>query len=218
MIYTMIWKKIKKRLKIKRKLHLAIKLLLVSTLGFIILAECFGASLAFGAKREVIMTDEISNWLKKDERIQAIYHRKYVCGDEIKHLGELSYEDVVILAKQNSNWELTVDQSHTLISFVEEVNDLSPYCKKNAYFGVNEGDEFTLFDGEPSNDKVIKTFFQLNVPYLESSLPDGELKHLLTGIRVKDIEEYESILSTFSEYSTDRNNNYENVMSDEIAQ
>lgn len=217
MLYLFSWKRLKQRLKIKRKLYLASKLLFVFILGVVTLTG-YLSSIAFGAQSEAMNIDDVSNWLNKDEQIQAIYHRKYVCGDEIKHLGELSYEEVITLAHENSNWELTVDQSHTLISFVEEVNDLSPYCKQNAYFGVNDDGEFTLFDGEPSNDKVIKTFFQLNLPYLESSLPEKELKHLLIGIRVKDIEEYESVLSTFSEFSIDRSSNFENVMGDTISQ
>lgn len=38
---------------------------------------------------------------------------------------------------------------------------------------------------------------------MKSSLPEGIMKQLHEGIRVQDIEEYNSVLSTFSDYARD---------------
>lgn len=201
---TSMWKKIRQRLKTRRKLYLA------TQVGSLIVVIFISSGLMLPnytqASEHFTMADieELSSWLQQNEEIETILHRKYVCGDEIEHFGALSYEEIAILGEQHVNWKLTVNQTYTLISFVEEINDLSPYCKKNAFFGMNGTGEFSLFDGEPERDQVIKTFFQLNVPYLESSIPKEELKHLLSGIRVHDIEEYDSVLSTFSEFSMER--------------
>lgn len=226
MRYTSMWKRIKRKLKqnrsMRRKLFLAwqMKILLSSIVLFTFSSISLGVVNAEARISNIsnFEIDDLSTWLHGDKKIQTILHRVYVCGEEIEQLDQLNYEEVVIIAEQNPNWELTVDQSYTLIRFVEQINDLSPYCKKNAFFGMNGDGEFSLFDGQPSHEKVIKTFFQLNVPYLESSLPDQELEHLMMGIRVRDIEEYDSVLSTYSEYSVERFEQHKNVLSDSIVQ
>lgn len=220
MRYASMWKRIKRKLNKRRKLFLAINLTITTSIiitSIQLLTETkriYAENIEFSQLGQEV--DELSNWLSEGESIRAILHKVYVCGEEIQQLDELSYEEVVTLAEQNPDWELTADQSYTMIRFVEHIEDLSPYCKKNAFFGINDEGVFSLFDGEPSQDKVIKTFFQLNVPYLESSLPDQEIEHLLIGIRVKDLEEYDSVLSTYSEYSMERFQQEEKVMSDNI--
>lgn len=226
MRFTSMWKRIKRKLKqngsMRRKLFLAVQM--KSLLSSIVILYIITMSLGTGhvqAQQNYVSNyeiDDLSTWLYGDKKILTILHRVYVCGEEIEQLDELNYEEVVIIAEQNPNWELTVDQSYTLIRFVEKIDDLSPYCKKNAFFGMNSEGEFSLFDGQPSQDKVMKTFFQLNVPYLESSLPEQEWEHLMNGIRVSDIEEYDSVLSTYSEYSLDRYEPDTNVMSNSIVQ
>ena len=226
MRYTSMWKRIKRKLKqngsMRRKLFLALHMkILFSSIVFLCFYAMSVGTINAQLQQSYIVNyeiDDLSTWLNGDKKIQTILHRVYVCGEEIEQLDELNYEKVVIMAEQNPNWELTVDQSYTLIRFVEKIDDLSPYCKKNAFFGVNSEGELSLFDGLPSEEKIMKTFFQLNVPYLESSLPDQELEHLMTGIRIRDIDEYDSVLSTYSEYSMERFSQHENVMSEAIEQ
>ena len=50
---------------------------------------------------------------------------------------------------------------------------------------------------------VIRTFFQLDVNTLESSLPEGVLEQLQEGIRIQDKDEYDSVISTFSDFAVD---------------
>ncbi|WP_205417309.1 BofC C-terminal domain-containing protein, partial [Klebsiella pneumoniae] len=52
------------------------------------------------------------------------------------------------------------------------------------------------YQGEPDEEKVIRTFFQLDVGTMESSLPEGVLEQLHKGIRIQDVDEYNSVLST----------------------
>lgn len=51
---------------------------------------------------------------------------------------------------------------------------------------------------------MLKTFFQLDVETMESVLPDEVLKQLQEGIRIQDVEEYNSVLSTFSDYALEQ--------------
>ena len=47
----------------------------------------------------------------------------------------------------------------------------------------------------------MRTFFQLDVGSMESSLPRDVIQRLEEGIRIQDMEEYNSVLSTFSDYA-----------------
>ncbi|MNJ80872.1 hypothetical protein D3C77_794150 [compost metagenome] len=62
----------------------------------------------------------------------------------------------------------------------------------------------SLFEGKPQEKKVIKTFFQLDVETMESVLPEEVLKQLNHGIRVQDTSEYNSVLSTFSDFAVEQ--------------
>lgn len=154
---------------------------------------------------ETFKEDTLSSWFEHGQKMRAIIHRVYVCGEEIVELDHLlSYDDVIVLATQHPEWRLSVDQAHTIIRFEEQVNDLSPHCKVHAFFGIDDEGLFSLYDGKPAEDNVMKTFFQLNIPYLESKLPKQEFEHLQMGIRVRDIEEYDSVLATYNEFRLDR--------------
>jgi len=162
---------------------------------------------SYASEQYTVMNDnEIGAWLKDEESVKVILHREYVCGEEIIELGSLNKENIMLQQHQNPTWKMTMDSEHTIIRFHENIDDLSPYCKKHAFFGVDKREVFSLFDGEPTNEKIMKTFFQMDIPYLESILPQTEFKKLLGGIRVTDIDEYNSVLSTFSRYSVTSDN------------
>lgn len=71
----------------------------------------------------------------------------------------------------------------------------------NSYIGLDEHDVLSLFEGPPHDDKVIRSFFQIDVKYLESSLPPEVVEQLYKGIQVTNLSEYNSVLSTFSDYA-----------------
>lgn len=135
--------------------------------------------------------------------VQVILRKTYVTGEvEIE-----KKEEVVESAKQLLNryegWKLKHRDGNEY-TFEMKVNDLSPTCKANGYFGINEKGELSLFDGVPEKEKVIQTFFQIDTKKIESHLPKEELSMLRRGIRVQDVEEYNSILSTFSEFANSK--------------
>jgi len=209
MMQNLLWRKFKSR--IRRKLKARKKLVwgtarfvFTFTAAVVILMLAFG-SRPIEAKQAISMKiDELSVWFADGKQLRGVLHKVYVCGEEIKDLDLLSYEDAVVLAHQNPHWELSVDQTYSVIRFEERIEDLSPYCKENAFFGIDEEGVFSLYDGVPERDKIMKTFFQLNIRYLESRLPKEEFEHLQLGIKVRDLEEYDSVLSTFNEFRLDR--------------
>lgn len=133
----------------------------------------------------------------------------FVCGVEEQIIGDLNADNIYTLLNNNPSWTGKMDDNGEV--WLEEVitDDLSTACKEQAYMSVDANGNLTLFDGPPQEEKVLRTFFQLDVGSMESTLPKDVLKQLQDGIRIQDIEEYNSVLSTFSDYARDL---AENVM------
>ncbi len=132
--------------------------------------------------------------------VDVLLVHKYVCGETEEERRKEVITSSDELLKRYTGWSL-VSQKNDKYTFEKKVNDISAYCKKRGYFGINRDGELTLFDGLPEKGQVMQTFFQLNQKKLESSLPVEELDLLRHGIHVNDIAEYNSIISTYSEFS-----------------
>lgn len=124
----------------------------------------------------------------------------YICGEEEQALGKLSQDEIYNLMNEHPTWKGEFAGTGQIL-FEETISDLSPTCKQQAYMSLDKEGNLSLFDGPPREEKVLKTFFQLDINSMESSLPDGAVKHLYDGIRIQDIDEYNSVISTFSDYA-----------------
>lgn len=82
----------------------------------------------------------------------------------------------------------------------ESASEVIPEWREG-YIGIDSNGNLSLFDGPPKQEKVIRTFFQLDVETMESALPSEVLNQLQAGIRIQDVDEYNSVLSTFSDYA-----------------
>ncbi|MFT9848405.1 BofC C-terminal domain-containing protein [Aneurinibacillus sp. REN35] len=136
------------------------------------------------------------------QAVDVVLKRVYLCGESEEEIKKETVASSDELLMRYQDWTF-VSRQRNVYTFEKKLNDLSPYCKEHAYFGLSENGELTLFDGVPENGKVIQTFFQLNTEKLESSLPVDEMKILRKGIRITDAAEYNSIISTYSEFSGD---------------
>ena len=144
----------------------------------------------------------ISEFLSgREEPITAVLHRMFICGEETVALGMLRPESLIGLLREHPEWSAMMERDGQSVRITAQVADLSSHCKSHAYFGIDKQGFFSLYDGQPSEDKVMRTFFQLDVRYMESSLPQDKLEQLTKGIHVKDIDEYNSVLSTFSDFA-----------------
>ncbi|UVI28102.1 BofC C-terminal domain-containing protein [Paenibacillus spongiae] len=130
-------------------------------------------------------------------------HRTYLCGEEWSALGSMDAKQVIRMLSEHPEWMATLDRNGTVM-MEQKIDDLSDECKKSAYFSVDKSGNLSLFDGPPKKEKVMRTFFQLDVEYMESSLSKDQLEQLNNGIRVSDKDEYNSVLSTFSDYALDK--------------
>ncbi|GMK38369.1 hypothetical protein PCCS19_14230 [Paenibacillus sp. CCS19] len=133
-------------------------------------------------------------------------HRTYLCGEEYRSLGMLPVDRALKAAKRKAVSFVRLNSSPAAIPSLvleERVSDLSEACKQRAVFGVDRAGRLTLYDGPPKKEKVVRTFYQLDVNFMESSLPEEEIKRLTNGIRIEDKETYYSILSSFSDFALD---------------
>lgn len=134
-------------------------------------------------------------------QVELILHRTYLCGEETRHLGKHSATEAENLLKSHREWEASLDTMGKL-QMEESIDDFSPQCSKTAYIGMDKDANLILFDGPPKKEKVIRTFFQLDIEMLESRLNEERLRELTKGIRVTDKDEYNSVLSTFNEFAS----------------
>ncbi|PQP80070.1 regulator [Paenibacillus sp. PCH8] len=139
-----------------------------------------------------------------DRLTSVVLETDYICGVETEQLGKMAIPEVKMLLAQHPEWDARVDTSDALY-LKQRVEDLSPLCKQQAYISIDAVGNLNLYEGKPADEKVIRTFFQLDVGTLESSLPEGVLRQLQQGIRIQDKDEYDSVISTFSDYAVDEN-------------
>lgn len=137
-----------------------------------------------------------------DHLTSVVLETQYICGVETEQLGKMARPQMKMLLAQHPEWDATVGTSDEL-RLKQRVDDLSPLCKQQAYISIDAVGNLNLYEGKPAEEKVIRTFFQLDVGTLESSLPEGVLEQLQQGIRVQDKDEYDSVISTFSDYAVD---------------
>ncbi|HEX7055623.1 MAG TPA: BofC C-terminal domain-containing protein [Bacilli bacterium] len=206
MNYANMLKQLKKRLRKKRnRLSLAFWCIACLLALLSLLFPGFAASslaLVSGAPANPAAASAVNLPASpdKDGKKEVILHRQYACGEETTHLGSKTLREVQSLLTQHPGLRLektTFDR----IELTEKINDLSAKCKENAYFGLDENGNLTLFDGLPSEKRAVRTFFQLDIAQLKSSLPVETVKQLYDGIRIRDYAEYTSVLSTFSDFA-----------------
>ncbi|NQX44700.1 BofC C-terminal domain-containing protein [Paenibacillus tritici] len=152
----------------------------------------------------VMNSQELLEAISK-EAVSRTVHLKtlYVAGEEVQTLpGERTPAQLRELIARHAGWSGWLSREGDLW-LEQRVNDLSPLTKKEAYFGVDEQGNLTLFQGPPEAERVMKTFFQMDIGSIKSSLPPEIWEQLHQGIRVQDLEEYNSVLSTFSDYARD---------------
>lgn len=132
--------------------------------------------------------------------IEVTLHRTYLCGDETRQLGRHPTSVALELLKSHRDWGAAFDSTGVLI-MEQSIDDLSPQCRKTAYIAMDSRGNLSLYDGPPRREKVIRTFFQLDIDRLESQMSQDRMLELSNGIRIQDKDEYNRILSTFNEFA-----------------
>jgi forespore regulator of the sigma-K checkpoint len=199
-----LWKNLKKRLRRNRRSMWSLGALLLSLpLGWLLLVN---NDRVMAAPMQEKQQSSILEALRKQEQPLSVkLHRVFICGEEVRLLGRMTNNQVEQLLLANPDWKAVLDEKKRTVDVEKHIEDLSDHCKANAYMSVDKKGNLALFDGVPKEEKVLRTFFQLDVRYMESSLPKDKLMQLNNGIRINDMDEYNSVLSTFSDYAIEPN-------------
>ncbi len=196
-----LWKRIKKRLQQGRKPALRLGLLLAAATAAVGAASIDGCRAEAAAIAQRSVGPSLIETLESAEAPLAVELRRvYLCGEEVQRLGKMTAKQTIRLMQRHPEWSGHLSPSGT-VTLVEQIDDLSPACKESAVFGIDHEGRLSLFDGPPERQKVLRTFYQLDVRYMESSLPKERIDALLHGIRISDVDELNSILSTYSDYA-----------------
>jgi forespore regulator of the sigma-K checkpoint len=130
---------------------------------------------------------------------ELVLARTYLCGLKDEERKPLKGESLEQVLSAYTGWEIISAEAGKLILQKRE-NDISPTCKANGYFGLSPDGVLTLFNGLPAEQDVIQTFYQINTKRMEAGLPKEDIELLQKGIRVRDLAEYNSVLSTYGEF------------------
>ncbi|SFS58647.1 forespore regulator of the sigma-K checkpoint [Paenibacillus sp. BC26] len=194
-----LWKKIKKKLlRNRRPMWQLGCLLAVTLLSLTSVRSVQAMKQGHPPSRSVI--DVLAS---PSEQVTVKLHRIFLCGEEKSTLGQMTSREALRLLKEHPEWTAVLDTESAVV-MEQRIDDLSESCKHNGYISMDKAGNLTLFDGSPKKEKVLRTFFQLDVNYMESSLPKERIEELVNGIRITDKDEYNSVLSTFSDYAVDR--------------
>nr|WP_241657828.1 intercompartmental signaling factor BofC [Anaerobacillus alkaliphilus] len=128
--------------------------------------------------------------------VQVILERIYLDGEISEEIVEetiLSMED---FWAEYADWNL-IDQDEAKVVFQQKVDDISPLLKINGYFGISEDGILNIYEGKPSDEKVIQSFFQINMKKLKSH----QQQELENGIPVLSRDRYEEVLKMYKKYA-----------------
>ena len=192
----------KKRLRLKRLLFPLMSFGLLAAAIVFIPPELGEAPQESPVYQPMNGNHEQQSLLKETSAYNVMKRTVYVCGDEIEQLGTLSGAEIRELLERNADWRLTWESDGSAV-LNESVDDLSPGCKGNVYFGLDADGNLTLYEGMPDRNKVLQTFFQIDIESLESSLPKQTVERLYQGIRIHDYAQYNEVLSTFAGFAVD---------------
>ncbi|MDB5053436.1 MAG: bypass of forespore [Bacilli bacterium] len=214
MSFSNLIKQLKKRLKSgKRRLSLGILLVCLGLAALGLWIQASNHSLEASERNAVNakavfapetnqQTEDVLQQIKKSGVRETFLQKIYVCGEETAKIGTLKSADIVAYHLAHLQDQMKLNEQGQ-VYFTEQVEDLSVQCKQNAFFGLDKNGNLSLFEGLPMHEQIIRTFFQLNVEHLKTSLPQGTLNQLEQGIKVSDLAEYNSVLSTFSDYAVE---------------
>ncbi|KEQ22921.1 BofC C-terminal domain-containing protein [Paenibacillus tyrfis] len=214
--WNQLKKQLKKKLRLKRRwLNLAVVLLaagLFAAGAWMLRGSLYDKSSPQGQEQSVF-SRAVEAYVQPEEEVRAMIKdlsgqrdafvkKSYVCGEELQRIGIMNAADILAYHKTHPSMTVSLGNANR-VYFIEKVDDLSPQCKNNAYFGLDAKGNLSLFEGVPGSggQNVLRTFFQLNIRHLESSLPRETVKQLYQGVRIRDLADYNSVLSTLSDYA-----------------
>ncbi len=136
----------------------------------------------------------------ENDQLQVILQREYLDGE----LSEEKITEWVWSIEEFKNkyrdWKI-IEQTKDHIVLHKMENDISPLLKTNGYFGITKDGTLSIYNGKPEEDKIIHTFFQIDVGKLEVY----QQEELQQGIQIISKDQFNSLIKEYREYAVPPN-------------
>lgn len=141
--------------------------------------------------------------VEKDQLQQrkVILQREYLDGELSEEKITELFWSIEELKNKYKGWKI-IEQTKTHIVLHKKENDISPLLKANGYFGMTEDGTLSIYNGKPADDRIIHTFFQIDVGKLEVYQQE-ELQH---GIQIISKDQFNSLMKEYKEFAVQPNN------------
>jgi forespore regulator of the sigma-K checkpoint len=131
---------------------------------------------------------------------KVILQREYLDGELSEEKITEWFGSIEDLKNKYKGWRI-IEQTKDYLVLHKMENDISPLLKANGYFGMSEDGTLSIYNGKPEHDKVIHTFFQIDVGKLEVYQQE-ELQH---GIQIISKDQFTSLMNEYREYAVQPN-------------
>ena len=140
--------------------------------------------------------------VENDQRQESkvILQREYLDGELSEEKVTEWFWSIEELKGKYREWKI-IEQSKDQIVFYKKENDISPLLKTNGYFGMTKDGALSIFNGKPKDDKIIHTFFQIDVGKLEVY----QQEELQQGIQIISKDQFNSLMKKYQEYAVQPN-------------
>lgn len=169
----------------------------------LILFICLTGFNAVQSDEDIVMTSKSGEDDRTDAyevtsplKVTVILERLYLDGEVSEEIKEVTIQSMEDFWAEYASWQL-IDQDEEQIVFQKNIDDISPLLKANGYFGITENGVLTIYNGKPSTEKVIQSFFQIDVKKLESH----QHEQLRKGIPIQSKDKYVEVLEVFKPFS-----------------
>jgi len=138
-------------------------------------------------------------WSQPPLELEVVLQRMYIDGQMSEERRSETVWSLEDFWATYDGWRV-VNQQKGQVVFHKKVEELSPIIKAKGYIGLDEHGKLSIFEGKPSEQKVIQTFYQIDVDQLEVM----ESKHLKEGIKIKSTDQYYKLLDQFKKLSVQK--------------
>ncbi|WP_041749339.1 BofC C-terminal domain-containing protein [Brevibacillus brevis] len=130
---------------------------------------------------------------------ELVLTRHYLCGVRDEDHVSVRPNQLADAMGNYNGWEIVQAEPVKMLLMKRE-QDIAPACKENGHIGIAADGMLALFHGLPAEQDVVQTFYRIDTAKMEASLPKEEWENLKRGIRIRNLAEYNSVLSTYGEY------------------
>jgi forespore regulator of the sigma-K checkpoint len=140
--------------------------------------------------------DKKPSWERDPLTLEVVLQTEYLDGNVEEERKKETIWSLQDFWSTYEDWKL-MSQTEGMVVFRKKVDDISNKVKQNGYFGIDENNVLSIFNGKPENHEVIKAFYQIDVGKLESYRRD----QLKQGIKIDKKATFDTVIKTFKQYA-----------------